>query len=70
MTEPKFDLKLIPEFDGLASGLPLVEWIEKLELVCRLCGVKSLEHMIPLRLTGRAFAVYQQLDDKAKSDVD
>lgn len=26
--------------------------------------------MIPLRLTGSTFAVYQQLDDKAKSDVD
>lgn len=68
--EPLFDLKLIPEFNGSASDLAVVEWMEKLELVCRLCGVKSLEHVIFLRLMNRTFTVYQQLDDKARCNID
>uniref|UniRef100_A0A5S6QT68 CCHC-type domain-containing protein n=1 Tax=Trichuris muris TaxID=70415 RepID=A0A5S6QT68_TRIMR len=60
-----FDLKLIPEFDG---SQPVSEWIEKFELVCELCGVTDLASVLPLRLTGGAFAVYQQLsqDDRKK----
>lgn len=67
MEGPKFDLKLISEFDGSASGLPVFECIEMLELVCRLCGGKSLEHGIHLRLTG---GDYLDLDDKAEFDID
>ena len=29
MTKGKFDLKLIPEFDGSASGPSVVEWMKK-----------------------------------------
>lgn len=63
----RFDLKLIPEFDGSESVL---NWIEKVELHCLLSGVKNIEHVIPLRLTGGAFAVYQQLDADEKSDYE
>ena len=60
------DVRLIPEFDG--SGLtPVGEWWEKAELVCKLRGIKQLEKIIPLRLTGGAFAVYQQLSDENKA---
>ncbi|CAM1332166.1 Uncharacterised protein r2_g4115 [Pycnogonum litorale] len=54
------ELRLIPEFDG--SGIQsVVEWFDKAELVCRLRGLSKPECVIPLRLTGGAFAVYQQL---------
>ena len=43
MTEGKFDLRLISGFGGSASESSLVEWIE---LVCEMCLVKHLEHII------------------------
>lgn len=58
----KVDLKLIPEFDGTS----VLEWVEKVELICHLCGVKYIEKLLLLRLTGGAFAVHQQLSDKEK----
>lgn len=58
MLEGKFNMKLIPGFDGLASGLSVVKWVEKSELVCKMCIVKHLEHIISLRLLGGAFGVY------------
>ena len=33
--EGKFNLKLIPEYDG-SGARSVVEWLEKLELVCKL----------------------------------
>ena len=61
------DLRLVPEFDGASQDV--AEWIDKLELVCRLKGVENQENVIPLRLTGGAFSVYQQLDDDCKKDA-
>ena len=40
----RFDLKLIPEFNG---STPVPHWVEKVELHCLLSGVKSIEHVIP-----------------------
>lgn len=63
----QFDLKLIPDFDG-STTQSVVEWLEKLTLVCRLRGVKDVASVIPLRLTGGAFAVYLQMsEDDRKS---
>ena len=59
------ELRLIPEFSG-DSTQNVVDWLEKAELVCKLRGVA---HLIPLRLTGGAFAVYQQLPDADKQDI-
>jgi hypothetical protein len=61
-------LRLIPEFDG-SAGTPIAEWLEKVELVCSLRGVTGLHNIIPLRLTGGAFAVYQQLSAEEKKDA-
>ena len=61
-------LRLIPEFDG-DSAVSVSEWLEKVELVCSLRGVTALESVIPLRLTGGAFAVYQQLPSSDKKDT-
>ena len=44
ITEGKFDLKLIPEFDSSASGPSVVEWIEKADLICKMGQVKHPEH--------------------------
>uniref|UniRef100_A0A5S6QCV4 CCHC-type domain-containing protein n=1 Tax=Trichuris muris TaxID=70415 RepID=A0A5S6QCV4_TRIMR len=62
-----FDVKLIPEFDG--SSQPVLEWLEKLELVCKLCGVADIGSVLPLRLSAVAFAIYQQLSDEDRRDV-
>ena len=60
------ELQLIPEFDGSAC---VEEWFEKAELVCSLRGISKLETVIPLRLAGGAFAVYQQLPSDDRSDA-
>ena len=62
------DLRLIPEFSG-DSKTSVTEWLAKVELVCRLRGIHELDEVIPLRLTGGAFAVYQQIPEEDKEDV-
>uniref|UniRef100_A0A5S6Q120 CCHC-type domain-containing protein n=1 Tax=Trichuris muris TaxID=70415 RepID=A0A5S6Q120_TRIMR len=62
-----FDVKLIPEFDG--SSQPVVEWLEKLELVCKLSGVVDIGSVLPLLLSAGAFAVCKQLSDEDRRDV-
>ena len=63
-----FDPKVIPLFDGTDPGQSVVEWVEKAELVCRLSGVKNIECMVPMRLSGGAYAVYQQLSEEKRAD--
>lgn len=58
--ENHFDVKLIPEYDGSVAQ-SAAEWLEKLELICKVRGVSDVANVIPLRLTGSAFAVYLQL---------
>lgn len=61
-----FNLKLILLFNGTRS---VIELVEKAGLVCRLCNVKQLKHLIPLRLVVGTFAIYQQLRDE-RTDAD
>lgn len=63
------ELRLIPEFGGGGSQ-DVVEWLDKAELVCELRGISKPETVIPLRLTGGAFAVYQQLTSADKKDFE
>ena len=66
----KFDLKLIPEFDG-SGAQSVTEWLEKLELVCKLQDVSGeVASVIPLRLTGGAFAVYLQLPESDRKSAE
>lgn len=67
--EGKFDLKLIPEYDG-SGKQSVVEWLEKLQLVCKLQGVEEVANVIPLRLTGGAFAVYLQLAESDRKSAE
>lgn len=55
MVHDNINLKLIPKFDSSES---IMEWIEKVELVCNLCGVKKFEHLIPLWHERVVFTVY------------
>ena len=57
-----FALKLVPEYDGSGTQ-SVVEWLEKLELVCKLRGVTDVASVIPLHLSGGAFAMHLQLDE-------
>ena len=59
------DLRLIEEYDGSKD---VVEWLDKVELVCNIRKIGDLSVVIPLRLTGGAFSVYQQLDADAKKN--
>ncbi|KAK4318140.1 hypothetical protein Pmani_010831 [Petrolisthes manimaculis] len=68
MSEPFLDLKLIPEYDGSAKQ-SVVEWLEKLELVCKLRGVSDVASVILLRLSGGAFAVYLQVNEEDRKNA-
>ena len=46
----KFDLRLILEFDSMDPNQSIIEWVEKAELVCRLCMVKKFEFVIPMQM--------------------
>ena len=48
--------------------MSVVDWIEGVELTHSLCGLKQVELVILLRLTG-ALDVYQQLSDNEKANV-
>lgn len=48
----------------------MIKWIEKVELVFKLCNVKQAESDILLLLTRGDFAIYQQLGDIEKADVE
>ena len=65
-----FDPKLILLFDGSDSGQLIVEWFKKVELIYRLSGVKHIECVVPMHLSGGAYAVYQQLSEKKHADIE
>ena len=65
-----FDIQLIPEFSGAATNMPIVEWVENVELVCELCAMKNDERVLPLRLQGGALAIYKQLSAEQKADAE
>lgn len=65
-----FDVRLIPEFSGAPTDMPIVEWIENVELVCELCAMDKIERILPLRLRGGALAVYRQLSGEQRADAE
>ena len=66
MAKGKFDLKLVTEYNETTS---VVDWLERVDLICKLSGVDAVERVIPFRLTGEAYDVYQQLSDSDKANV-
>ena len=65
-----FDIRLIPEFSGAVTDMPIVEWVENVELVCELCAIKNVECVLPLRSRGGALAIYRQLSAEQKADTE
>ena len=64
------DLRLIPEFSGSLYE-SIVEWFDKVEFICELRGVKDgLTTIVPLKLTGSAFAVYKHLSEEKRKDIE
>lgn len=47
----------------------MVDWVKKAEILCKMCGIKHLENIIPLRFSGGAFAVYQKLGEDERADI-
>ena len=62
-----FDVRLIPEFNGAAANMPIVKIVE---LVCKLCTMKNVECVLPLRLQGGDLAIYRQLSVEWKADAE
>ena len=60
-------LKMIPEFSGDGD---VHEWFRKLEMVCRLSNITDVETVMALRLTGRAFAAFEQLPLEKQCKLD
>ena len=67
--ESSFDLRLIQTFSGDKDDLTITEWLENVEMVCRLTNVAQLECVLALRLKGRALKVYHQLSAEDKKDA-
>lgn len=61
-----FDARLIAEYDG--SG-DIVEWFSRTEMLCELNAVPMMT-VVPLRLTGGAFAVWAQLPPETRTSLD
>lgn len=61
-TPTPFDARLIPEFDGTTD---VVEWVTRAEMLCELWGA-AFQSVLPLRLTGGAFAVWSQLPQASR----
>ena len=59
----QLDPRLIAEFDGTTD---VTEWLSRTELICSHRGVDVME-IIPLRLTGGAFAVWSQLSSEDRT---
>ena len=69
MAGKAFDIRLIPEFHGVSSDHTISEWLEQVELVCKMCGVDNVEHVLLLRLRGGALSVYRQLTHDQREDL-
>ena len=70
MASRQFDVRLIPEFSGAATDMPILEWLEDLELTCELCEISKIERVLPLRLKGAAWETYRQLSKEQRDDVE
>ena len=62
-----FDVRLIPEFSGVATDVPIVEWVKNVKLVYEFCAMKNVERVLPLRLRWGALAIYRQLSAGQKA---
>jgi len=57
----------LAQFDGTGN---LTEWLQKLERVAKLQKITKLADLLPLFLTGGAYAVYEGIPESDKEDYD
>ena len=69
MAGKAFDIRLIPEFHGVSADHTVSEWLEQVELVCKMCGVDNVECVLPFRLRGGVLSVYQRLTRDQRKDL-
>ncbi len=64
MAKRPFDLQLIPEFGGTTLDESIIEWLERVEMICELADEEMVEHILPLRLTSEVlvdtFVAFEQ----------
>ena len=48
----------------------IVEWIKNVELVCELCAMDKVKHVLPLRLPGGALAMYRRLSKEQRAGTE
>ena len=65
-----FDIRLIPEFSGENREDSIAEWYSKATWLCKLHKVTDLTLILPLRLTGNAYKIYDQLSEDDKLNLD
>ena len=65
-----FDVRLILEFSGTMTDMPIVEWIENEEIVYELCAMDKVERIFPLQLRGSALAVYRRLSKEQRANTE
>ena len=65
-----FDIRLVPEFSGSDGAISVAERYSKVTWICKLHIVTDLTLVIPLRLTGHAYRIYDQLEEKDKLDIE
>ena len=53
-----FDVRLMPEFSGADGEISIAEWYRKITWIYKLHKVTDLTVVIPLRLTGHAYKIY------------
>ena len=66
----QFDIWLIPKFSGAATDIPVIEWLEDLELTCEFCEITKIEWVLPLQLKGMAWETYRQLSKEQWNDIE
>lgn len=49
MKDEVLSIKLMPQFEGTATELSLVEWIVKVDLACDHCELKTVTRVFALR---------------------
>ena len=70
MASRQFDIRLIPGFSGTATDIPIMEWLEVLELICELCKITNVEWVLPLQLKGATRETYKQLSKEQQNDIE
>ena len=65
-----FDVQLIPEFCSTIIDIPIVEWIENVELVCELCTIDKVKCILLLQQRGSALAVYRRLSKEQRTNTE